>query len=74
MMICRKIEGYDYDFKESFNSIMQEVVRGMIDPQEAKAIFDETLKIGLIQCDDRAEEVRAWHESAISLLEQLELL
>jgi hypothetical protein len=53
---------------------MQEVVRGMIDPEEAKAIFDETLKIGLIQCDDRAEEVRAWHESAISLLEQLELL
>lgn len=74
MMIYRKVEGLDYDFKESFNSIMQEVVRGMIDPQEAKAIFDETLKIGLIQCDDRADEVRAWHESAISLLEQLELL
>jgi hypothetical protein len=74
MMIYRKIEGYDYDFKESFNSIMDEVLRGMIDPQEAKSIFDETLKIGLIQCDDRAEEVRAWHRSAMSFLEQLELL
>jgi hypothetical protein len=74
MMIYRKIEGYDYDFKESFNFIMDEVVRGIIEVDEAMAMLDETLKIGLIQCDDRAEEVRAWHESAISLLEQLELL
>jgi hypothetical protein len=51
---------------------MQEVVRGMIDVDEAKSIFDETLKIGLIQCDDRADEVRAWHRSAMSFLEQLE--
>jgi hypothetical protein len=72
MMIYRKVEGLDYDFKESFNSIMQEVVRGMIDVDEAKSIFDETLKIGLIQCDDRADEVRAWHRSAMSFLEQLE--
>ena len=74
MMIYRKIEGYDYDFKESFNSIMDEVVRGIIEVDEAMSMLDETLKIGLIQCDDRAEEVRAWHESAMSFLEQLELL
>lgn len=74
MMIYRKIEGYDYDFKESFNSIMQEVLRGIIEVDEAMSMLDETLKIGLIQCDDRAEEVRAWHESAMSFLEQLELL
>lgn len=72
MMIYRKIEGYEYDFKESFNSIMEEVVRGMIEVDEAKSMLDDTLKIGLIQCDDRAEEVRAWHESAMSFLEQLE--
>ena len=72
MMIYRKIEGYDYDFKESFNSIMDEVVRGIIEVDEAMAMLDDTLKIGLIQCDDRAEEVRAWHESAMSFLEQLE--
>lgn len=74
MMIYRKIEGYDYDFKESFNSIMDEVVRGIIEVDEAMSMLDETLKIGLIQCDDRADEVRAWHRSAMSFLEQLELL
>ena len=74
MMIYRKIEGYDYDFKESFNFIMDEVVRGIIEVDEAMSMLDETLKIGLIQCDDRAEEVRTWHRSAMSFLEQLELL
>ena len=66
----RKIEGYDYDFKESFAWIMNELEHGMIDIDEAKSIFDETLKIGLIQCDDKTEEVRAWHKKAMTFLER----
>jgi hypothetical protein len=69
-MMYRKIEGLDYDFKESFVWIMNELKHGMIDTDEAKSIFDETLKIGLIQCDDRTEEVRAWYGKAMTFLER----
>lgn len=70
-MMYRKIEGYDYDFVGSFMEVMTDFREGLIDIDEAKAIIEETLEIGLIQCEERSESVFLWYGLAVSWIESL---
>lgn len=70
-MMYRKIEGYDYDFVGSFMDVMTDFREGLIDIDEAKAIIEETLEIGLIQCEERSESVFLWYGLAVSWIESL---
>ncbi len=69
-MLC-KIEGFNYDFVGSFVDVMTDFREGLIDIDEARAIIDETLEIGLIQCEERSESVFLWYGLAVSWIESL---
>lgn len=70
-MMLRKIEGFDYDFVGSFVDVMTDFREGRIDIDEAKSIIEETLEIGLIQCEERSESVFLWYGLAMSWIESL---
>ncbi len=69
--MLRKIEGFNYDFVGSFVDVMTDFREGLIDIDEARAIIDETLEIGLTQCEDRSESVFLWYGLAVSWIESL---
>ncbi len=69
--MLRKIEGFDYDFVGSFVDVMTDFREGLIDIDEAKAIIEETLEIGLTQCEERSESVFLWYGLAVSWIESL---
>lgn len=69
--MLRKIEGFEYDFVGSFVDVMTDFREGRIDIDEAKAIIEETLEIGLIQCEERSESVFLWYGLAVSWIESL---
>lgn len=70
-MMYRKIEGFDYDFVGSFIEVMTDFREGLIDIDEARAIIEETLEIGLVQCEERTESVFLWYELVLSWIESL---
>ncbi len=69
--MLRKVEGFNYDFVGSFVEVMTDFREGLIDIDEAKSIIDETLEIGLIQCEERSESVFLWYELAMTWIESL---
>lgn len=69
--MLRKIEGFEYDFVGSFVEVMTDFREGRIDIDEAKAIIEETLEIGLIQCEEHSESVFLWYGLAVSWIESL---
>ncbi len=69
--MLRKVEGYEYDFVGSFVEVMTDFREGLIDIDEAKAIIEETLEIGLIQCEERSESVFLWYGLTMSWIESL---
>ena len=69
--MLRKVEGYEYDFVGSFVEVMTDFREGLIDIDEAKAIIEETLEIGLIQCEERSESVFLWYGLAMTWIESL---
>ena len=69
--MLRKIEGFNYDFVGSFVDVMTDFREGLIDIDEARAIIDETLEIGLTQCEERSESVFLWYGLAVSWIESL---
>ena len=69
--MLRKVEGFNYDFVGSFVEVMTDFREGLIDIDEAKSIIEETLEIGLIQCEERSESVFLWYELAMTWIESL---